>query len=32
MLVGLIAQWDRVNQYDEDNSKQLNNLLFDKLI
>lgn len=32
MLVGLIAQQDRVNQYDEDNSKQLNNLLFDKLI
>lgn len=32
MLVGLITEWDRVNQYEGDSSKQLSNLLFDKLI
>lgn len=29
ILGGLIAEWDRVNQYDEYNSKPLNKLLFD---
>lgn len=31
MLGGLVAEWDRINQYDEYNSKPLNNLLFDNL-